>query len=226
MLGAYIGAIGDTVLGGAFDPYTDLSWKMALDPVDAVDDLADATPFWTNRGTGGDALQGVATATPSPAVVEATFASGYGVRFVRASSEGLQFSSTTTTPQVYEVWVEFRTPSSFSGNQNILSSNRAIYFTSAGLLNVMTVSTGVTLTTSTTYVLRAVVDGASSIYQLDAGSETGISLNGQDLGADPVLCTSTGGSGSYFDGYLGAFFATGTPLSAPDVADMWSYFGL
>jgi hypothetical protein len=216
---------GSVALPTSFDPYTDVTWKMALDPADAVADLAAGTPFWTNRGTGGDALQGVATNPPSPAVVQATFASGYGVRFVRASSQGLKFSSTTTTPQVYEVWIEFRTPASWNGNQNLLSSARSTYFTGAGLLTVMNTSTGVTLTTSTTYVLRMVINGASSIYQLDAGSETGITSNGQDLGVDPVLCSSGTGSGSYFDGYYGAFFATGTPLSAPNVANMWAYFG-
>lgn len=201
-----------------FDPFVDIShWVVALNPSTANTDLGSS--IWTNSGSGSDATQG-ATALPTWDGTEGK------VRFTRTSSQsfyvpaGISFSAPAT------VWIKFRTPTSFTGFQGIiaLSSTQNTYFSSGGTLTVGSVGTSSTLTTNTVYVLKIKIDGSSSVYSLNSGADTAVSL-GSLAGTPTVRLGCWYADSNYFNGWMSEVFVSEVGTTAEEDALIKTYFG-
>jgi len=206
---------------GNFSPFADIStWDTSLDKGTASN-LA-SLGYWVNRASvDGNALIG-ATALPTWDGTKGA------VRFTRASSQSFKIQAAGSYVTPYEVWFDFQTPTSFTGTQTLigLSNTHNITISSAGLLSISAVSTGQTLTTNTRYRLRVVFNGASSTWQLNNGTETAISLSTASVGTPNYRVGCLFNDSSYFDGWIYYYFLNDTGLSAGEVSNMWTWFGL
>lgn len=209
-----------------FNPYTDITWVAAFDPTD----YNGGAGTWNNQGTGADAAQGGATIYPSKLSSLST-KSTYGLSFVNASGTGLQYASGTVS-EPFETWVEIITASSFGGTYRIYANGSATRLTinSSGLLSVSgtsDVSTGITLSASTKYVLRIVNNGASSSVTVNNGTPATFTITAQNGSSSPKLGHAyTSPYTHHWTGTMGAFFQKSTALSGGEVTSMWTWFGL
>lgn len=225
--GDFTATIDVNVVEPAFNPFTDIAWVAAFNPVDAEADLAAGTPFWTNHGSGTNAVQGSATTVPSS--VNAATRSGKGVSFSNAGGTGLQYG-TGTVNEPFETWIELITPASFSGTQRIYangSQTRLTINSSGGLLLAGTtdVSTGITLSANTRYVLRIVNNGASSSITVNNGTPVGVTITAQNGSSTPKLGHAYSAGSGHWTGIMGDFFQKSTALSSGEISDMWEWFG-
>ena len=208
-----------------FNPYTDITWVAAFDPTD----YNGGAGTWNNQGTGADAAQGGATIYPSKLSSLST-KSTYGLSFVNASGTGLQYASGTVS-EPFETWVEIITASSFGGTYRIYAngSNTRLTINSSGLLSVSgtsDVSTGITLSASTRYVLRIVNNGASSSVTVNNGTPATFTITAQNGSSTPKLGHAYSAGSGHWTGTMGAFFQKSTALSGGEVTSMWTWFGL
>ena len=215
----------DFTFTAPFNPYTDIAWVAAFDPTD----YNGGAGTWNNQGSGADAAQGSATIYPSKLSSLST-KSTYGLSFVNASGTGLQYATGTVT-EPFETWIELITASSFSGTQRIYANGTAarVTISSTGLLSVAgtaDVSTGVTLSTSTKYVIRILNNGASSSITVNNGTPTAFSITAQNGSSTPKLGHAYSAGSGHWTGTLGAFFQKSTDLSGGEITSMWGYFGL
>lgn len=208
-----------------FNPFTDIAgWVAAFDPTD----YNGSTGAWNNQGTGADAAQGGATIFPTKLSSLST-QSGFGLEFVNASGTGLQYATGNVT-EPFETWVEIITPASFSGTQRIYANGNATRLTVNGSGQVSVggngdVSTGLTLSTSTRYVLRIVNNGASSSITANNGTPLTFTITPQAGSSTPKLGHAYSAGSGHWTGTMGAFFQKSTVLSSGEITDMWTYFG-
>ena len=215
----------DFTFTAPFNPYTDITWVAAFDPTD----YDGGAGTWNNQGTGADAAQGGATIYPSKLSSLST-KSTYGLSFVNASGTGLQYGTGTVT-EPFETWIEIITPASFSGTQRIYANGNAARVTinASGQISVGgngDVSTGLTLSTSTRYVLRIVNDGANSSITANNGTPLTFTITAQNGSSTPKLGHAYSAGSGHWTGTLGAFFQKSTALSGGEVTSMWDWFGL
>lgn len=216
------------VVEPSFNPFLESDIVAGFDPAGAVADLAAGTPFWTNQGSGDNAAQSTATAVPT-SVTEASFRSGYGVQFVKASSQGLGYGTgTVTTP--FETWIEFRTPASFTGfSTGTLLANGTtpridINISGTNNLRLNGTVTGITLAASTTYVIRVVSDGASSTVTVNNGTPVSVSIGASSGSSTPKIGMAYAAT-SYYDGLIGDIFQFENVKDSTFVSNMWTWFG-
>lgn len=220
--GALTAEIEVEVIEPAFNPYTDIAWVAAFNPVNYNGTT------WTNQGTGGNASQGSAAALPTAATGLST-TTGAGVVFTSSPQTGLQYG-TGTVSEPFETWIEIITASSFTGTQRIYANGSATRVTinASGQLSVAgtsDVSTGVTLSTNTRYVLRIVNNGASSSITINNGTPTTFTITAQNGSSTPKLGHAYSAGSGHWNGTLGSFFQKSTALSGGDQTLMWTYFG-
>lgn len=214
----------DFTFTAPFDPFTDITWVAAFDPTD----YDGGAGTWNNQGSGADAVQGSATIYPTK-LSGLTTKSTYGLQFDNASGTGLQYG-TGTVSEPFETWIEIITAASFTGIQRIYANGTATRFTinsSGQLLDAGTadVSTGVTLSTNTRYVLRIVNNGASSSVTVNNGTPATFTITAQNGSSTPKLGHAYSAGSGHWTGTMGAFFQSDAGLSAGEITDMWTWFG-
>lgn len=224
---SYTASVNVNVVEPAFNPFTDIAWVAAFNPVDAEADLAAGTPFWTNHGSGSNAAQG--NAENLPISVNAATRSGKGVSFTNSPQTGLQYGSGTVN-EPFETWIEIITPSSFSSTQRIYANGSAtrLSINSSGellLAGTTDVATGITLSANTRYVLRIVNNGASSSITVNNGTPVGVTITAQNGSSTPKLGHAYSAGSGHWTGIMGDFFQKSTALSSGEIADMWDWFG-
>lgn len=156
--------------------------------------------------------------------------SGFGLQFVNGSGTGLQYGTGTVT-EPYETWIEIITPASFSGTQRIMANGNAARLTINASVQVSVggngdVSTGLTLSTSTRYVLRIVNNGASSSITANNGTPLTFTITAQNGSSTPKLGHAYSAGSGHWTGTMGDMFQKSTELSAGDITKMWEdWFG-
>jgi hypothetical protein len=201
-----------------FDPYVHVThWTVALDPSTASADLASS--FWENKGSGSNAAIG-ATALP-------TWDGGESkVRFTRTSSQSFYVPAGVSFAAPATIWIKFKTPSSFTGFQGLvaLSSTQNTYYSSGGTLTVGSVGTASTLSTNTNYTLKIKINGASSVYSLNGGADTAVSL-GALAGTPTVRLGCWYADSNYFNGWITNVFISETGTTDDEDALIKTWFG-
>jgi len=87
------------------------------------------------------------------------------------------------------------------------------------------VSTGVTLSANTRYLIRIVNNGASSSITVNKGTPVGFTITAQNGSSTPKLGHSYSAGSGHWTGTLGAFFQKSTALTSGEIADMWNWGG-
>lgn len=205
-----------------FNPYTDITWVAAFDPTDF------SSGTWPNQGTGGDAVQGSASNLPTLTGSLST-RSGSGLVFTSSPQTGLQYG-TGTVSEPFETWIEIITPSSFTGTQRIYANGSATRCTinSSGQILVAgtsDVSTGLTLSTNTRYVLRIVNNGASSSITANNGTPLTFTITAQNGSSTPKIGHAYSAGSGHVNMTIGDFFQKSTVLSGGEITSMWEWFG-
>ena len=206
---------------GVFSPFADITtWDGSFDKSTASN--LGSQGFWVNRASvDGNASIGVVALPTWDAAKQA-------VRFTRSASQSLRVQSASSYLTPYEFWFDFWTPTVFTGTQGILglSNSHYITITSAGVLTISGVSTGQTLTVNTRYRLRVVFNGASSSWTLNNGSATAISLTTASVGTPNYRVGCQFNDTNYFDGWINYWWSNDAGLSAGEITNMWTWFGL
>lgn len=221
---ALTASIDVEVIEPVFNPFTDIAWVAAFDPTN-YDGTAGT---WTNQGSGGNASQGSATTFPAKLSSQPT-ASGFGLQFVNGSGTGLQYGTGTVT-EPYETWIEIVTPASFSGTQRIYANGNAARVTVNASGQVLVggngdVSTGLTLSPNTYYLLRIVNNGASSSITANNGTPLTFTITAQNGSSTPKLGHAYSAGSGHWTGTMGLFCQKSTELSGGEITNMWSYGG-
>jgi len=202
-----------------FDPYLHIDhWTVALDPTTASANLASS--FWDNKGSGSNAVQGV-TALPTWDAGESK------VRFTRTSSQSFHVPAGISFAAPVTIWIKFKTPASFTGFQGLvsLSSTQNTSYSSGGTLTVSSVATASTLLVNTEYTLKIKINGASSVYSLNSGSDIAVSL-GAVAGTPTVRLGCWYADSNYFNGWITNVFISETGTTADEDALIKTWFGL
>lgn len=205
-----------------FNPYTDISWVAAFNPTEF------SAGTWPNSGSGSDASQGSAAALPTQ-VSGLSTKSTYGLSFVNSSGTGLQYTSGTVT-EPFETWIEIITPSSFTGTQRIYANGSATRCTinSSGQILVAgtsDVSTGLTLSTNTRYVLRIVNNGASSSITANNGTPLTFTITAQNGSSTPKIGHAYSAGSGHVNMTIGDLFQKSGLLDSGQQTQMWNWFG-
>lgn len=205
-----------------FNAFTDIAWTAAFNPLDYNGTT------WTNQGTGSNASQGSASALPTY-TTGLTTRSGSGVVFTNSPQTGLQYTSGTVT-EPFETWIEIITPSSFTGTQRIYANGSATRCTinSSGQILVAgtsDVSTGLTLSTNTRYVLRIVNNGASSSITANNGTPLTFTITAQNGSSTPKIGHAYSAGSGHVNMTLGDLFQKSGLLDAGQQTSMWDWFG-
>lgn len=214
---------GFTVESG-FNPFTDISWVAAF----SADEYNTGTNTWPNNGSGNDATQSSAPAAPAKGA-NGSMVSGQSLTFNSTTDTGLAYGSGTVN-EPFETWIEIVTPSSFPGTQRIYANGSAtrLSISSAGALSVAgtsDVSTGVTLSTNTYYVIRVVNNGAGSSITVNNGTPATFSITAQNGSSTPKIGSAYTQTSGNWNGQMGSFFQKSGLLSSGEITDMWNYFG-
>ena len=206
-----------------FDPFTDVTWVGAF----SADEYDDGTDTWTNHGSGNNATSGAPDAPVK--ATNGSMKSGYGLTFNNVTNTGLQYTSGTVS-EPFETWMEFITDASFSGTYRLYANGSATRLTinasgQLSLAGTSDVSTGVTLSTSTYYVLRIVNDGASSSVTVNNGTPATFTITTQNGSSTPKIGSSYTASSGNCDMILGSWFQSNGTLSSGEITNMWTWFG-
>lgn len=214
------GAIADNV----FNPVTDIAWETALLPSGASNIAANG---WVSSG----ALAGM-DCLPDGANPQPTFnGTENAVEFTGASSQRLLFKQ--ASPQSafpLEVWVRVKHKTHPGGWSYPLAftSNQRMESRTAGALYISGAASGFSMALNTWKVVRFVISGVANTTKCNMNNGTEVTtLNSSTslLGTgNGRIGSSSPGTGNYYDGYISHIFRKSGELSAPNVANMWSWF--
>jgi hypothetical protein len=209
------------VSSSVFDPYIDIPFAVAMKWFTTTD---------TNNYANGTPKDGNATTTTVPPTFDGTKNSNRFTRSTNSSavSNGYKILATTGYVAPLEQYLEFITPTAFAGTQAIcsLSGTHQIQISSTGLLSISGTSTGVTLATNTRYVLYLLLNGASSVYSLNYGGDTAISLSTAAIGTPNIRLGSQFADTNYWDGWITRYFVMRSrALTGTEKTKMQTYFG-
>lgn len=193
-----------------FNPFTDIAWNEAFDFKTSAD--------LNNYGSGGDLVVGSGTPSYDGA--------NSAVRFVRTSTQFYNSTAVVSHNIPDDIWVKFKTPSSFTGNQTVMamSNTHRIDYTVTGELRLSGTLTGVILSPNTFYSLRCYLNGASSSYEiLGVVSSTSISLSTGGIGIPVVKVGADNTGANAFNGHIRALFIKAGTLGGSEITNMQSW---
>jgi hypothetical protein len=216
---SYTGAIV-----GLFDPYSDISWDIALDPADAVNIAA--TETWANQGADiSDCIKSGGIAMPA-------YNAGDGdpyLQFTRTTPTRLSFDFQVLSASKIDLWVKF-TVDNLTARNTLFSfgSTTTFRIETDGEINWGGTDTGVFISAGTEYVVRLTrdTDGTGTVTVNNGTPVTGLTFS---------TASGTNGFWSAYDNGVSfpsthkqkeIFHLKGSWLTAGEVTNMWTWFGL
>ena len=199
-----------------FVAFNSIPWENSYD-LDAADIATDE--FVLNQGSSTNAVKTTGVSLPTH---DATY---NGLNFDRATGQNLSFPIAAKSTD-WELWLNFKM-TTLASNHRIVGYGGSHYVrvTAAGGLYFGATNTGIILTAGTDYVIRFKIQGATSSITINNGTPTVLTLT-----TNAVSGTGRIGSdnidGNFYDGKAKAFFDKVTELTAQNVSDMWTYYGL
>lgn len=210
-----IGAWNPSVLPGL------VAWYDASDAA-SITSSGGAVSQWNDKsGSGFHLVQ--ATGAKQPATGATTINGLNVLDFVRANSQTMAKTSISTT--VTSVFIVMKYTST-TGTQAVVATNASTFFYQVfanGLLNMFAgaaIQTSNDWTTGTAFDAYAIVNGASSVINLNGTSATGNA--GTTTAATSLIVGDDTGT-SYIDGSIGELFISSQVISGADLTSATSY---